>query len=77
MPQCAGRVELAAVASTAFKLSSQRSARFSAVSNLFFTSTGFDFVKYRPDRALTSRDEARNMDVRAPSNGEIETGSER
>src|SRR5262245_38412387 len=63
--------------STACKVRSQSSARFSAVLNLFFTGAVFNFVKYRPEMALTSGDEARNTDVLAPTRGEIESGSDR
>ena len=68
---------MAAPSPAAFKLRSQRSARFSAVSNLFFTTALLDFVKYCPETPFTSGDDARYTDVRAPVTGEIEKGSDR
>jgi hypothetical protein len=61
----------------AFTLRSQSSSRFSVVSNLFVTAAGFDFTRYCPEMPLTSGEEARYTDVRAPPNGEIENGSDR
>jgi hypothetical protein len=60
-----------------FRLSSQRRARFPAVSNLFLASFLFELVKYCPETPLTSGDEARYADVLAAFSGEIENGSDR
>src|SRR5262249_46732782 len=64
--QLAWRAGRWARSSTDFALRSQSSARLSAVSNLFFTGSLFDLLKYHPEIRLTSGDEAKNTDVRAP-----------
>src|SRR5919204_479981 len=70
--QLARRAAVAAPCPAAVKLRSQRGDPFSAVSNLFFTAALLEFVKYCPEMLLTSGDEAKYTDVRAPVTGEIE-----
>src|ERR671923_199953 len=77
MAQLARRTGVARCGSTAFELRSQRSDRFSAVSNLFFTGARFEFVKYWPETPLRSGDEAKYTEVCAPREGETESGSDK